>query len=162
MKNIPKLERIKKHLSSHGPVAFLDNLISVYEVVDFLCEFHKFEEAIITSYSISEEATRCFIDLLEAGKIANMTCILDYTIKKHKLDQSLFIANSAINVFLSSIHAKLILLKGNDIYISIITSANLNKVNRYECFSVFQSKFIYDKINSDLSDVKRNMIPYAI
>ena len=163
MLTLRKTEIIKQHLKSNDTSCFVDNRINLYDLLEYFCNSNTTAaDVTVTSYSLSEDAIRCFINLTELGKIKKLTCILDYTIKKYKLEQTMFLANTNADVFLGNIHAKILLIKTDDRFISIISSANLNKVNRYECFSVLYDKASYDKIIGDLNIATTHSIPYVL
>jgi hypothetical protein len=124
---------------------FLDNLepeqvyffhsgaeFSVHEVIELLVKNAGCSHLRIASFSIGETTLRVLHRMCETGLISQLSCLLDISVKRHKLGLLFFATNVGIEISLSKNHAKLVLIKSDLFNVTILTSANLQVNDKNE------------------------------
>lgn len=114
----------------------------------------------VASFSISEEAVRCFMFEQEKGNILNLRCLLDYTMRSHKVDLMLFLEVIADELKTAPNHSKLILIENTDFKIAVVGSANLTPNPRLELAIVFCNSPEFLTLNRIFSEAWKNSTPF--
>lgn len=124
-----------------------DGLWSQHELLIYLLSISGPAKVYISTYSISEIALRSFLLALDEKTITELDLILDYTMKKHKLNLVFFADNLNANVNLLPNHSKLILIENDKWKISCVGSANMSPNPRKEAGAIFtdESTFYHFK-----------------
>lgn len=86
----------------------------------------------ISSWAIKEDPARALLFLKEAGKIKQLFDVFDYRIKTLDAKHFHLIENAFTNYKLTKNHAKVIVIIGQNLSISIVSSANLSNNPRIE------------------------------
>lgn len=106
----------------------------------------------ISSFTISEEFIRKLHKLKLTGQIKSLKLLIDLRSSKKTLHLSYFLSQVADEVYLANNHSKLMLIKSSDYSISIITSQNQTRGNRYEAGIISTQKSIYDFYFNSIND----------
>lgn len=134
---------------------------SLHDLLHRLLSFTGPADVAIASFSISEEAIRCFFSEIESGKIKTLRCLLDYTMRSHKIDLMMFLEIVATDVRTSPNHSKIILIENDTWKVAVIGSANFTPNPRLEIACVFTTLKEFDSIKSKFLDVWNKAIPYS-
>jgi phosphatidylserine/phosphatidylglycerophosphate/cardiolipin synthase-like enzyme len=89
-------------------------------------------ELYITTYALREFAVRQMVLAIEKGLIKNVHMLLDYRAQRRTPDVYQFAQNNFTNIKLTSVHAKVCVLKAVDKCITITGSANWTQNPRIE------------------------------
>lgn len=117
---------------------------SMHHVLGELLKVTGKAEVKVSSFSISETALRSFYRLTEQGAISGLQCLLDISVKRHKLGLLFFANNTGIEVSLVKNHAKLILIKNTSWSVVIVGSANLQENDKNETGVICTRADIYE------------------
>jgi len=96
----------------------------------------------LTSWSVKEQAVRSLLDLCDRGMITELHCLFDERtqIQCPRAYQLAF--SQVANIRLTKIHAKVAVIQNKDWGISIVTSANLTRNPRIECYVILTHAII--------------------
>ncbi|MFA6832913.1 MAG: hypothetical protein WCR36_11720 [Bacteroidaceae bacterium] len=84
----------------------------------------------IATFSIAEESVRSFY--LAKENFLSFRLLLDYTVKKNKIDQLLFAQSVTDYIRIMPVHAKILLFENEKINLCLVGSQNQNNVIRLE------------------------------
>lgn len=118
---------------------------AVHEVLPFLySEIGAFHLSLAT-FNISEDALRPIFFMKDRNEFLSTRFLFDNNVKRHKLDMLLFANNIADQVRTSHSHMKVMLCHNDDVSLSIVGSANMNRNLRHEAgfFSTDKDIFQY-------------------
>lgn len=90
-------------------------------------------DVIVTTYSTSEEFLSGFYNLRKKGLVRHATMVADLKASKKTVKLNTLMGQSFDNVFLSSNHSKIVLVKGDNAVISVVSSQNNTYGGRAEC-----------------------------
>jgi hypothetical protein len=85
----------------------------------------------ITTWSINENVVQTLVGCKNEGLIKNIHFLFDYRVKKYR-PAAWFLASQQFNCVLTSCHAKVTVIVGEKMSITIVGSANYNRNNRIE------------------------------
>lgn len=124
---------------------------SVHELIEQLVKNTGRSQLKIASFSIGETTLRVLHRMCEDGLISHLSCLLDISVKRHKLGLLFFASNVGIEISMSKNHAKLVLIQSDSLLITILTSANLqvNDKNEVGVISTQRSYFDYYSVVFD-------------
>lgn len=90
-----------------------------------------------TTWTISEDAMRAMVDMIQKGLITELNAVLDYRIERRKPEAFQLAANIITNIKLTKCHAKVLILTNADWQVSVMGSANFSKNPRLEAGVIF-------------------------
>ena len=124
---------------------YSEGKFNMHELIDHVL-LHYNAPAIITlsSFSITEEAVRMFLNRRNEGLIHEISCIFDTNVKHHKLRMLFFGLQAVDHVYLAENHSKLVLFQFAGHVVTIVGSANLNINHKIESGIVTSDAGIYD------------------
>lgn len=134
---------------------------AVHEVLPSLLSTTGSATVRIATFSVSEDSLRPLFFLCEEGRIERLTLLLDYTVKRHKLDMLLFAQNITPNIRIDACHAKLLLVENESYRFGICGSANLNQNHRWEAGVWFTSGNLYDYFSQQYEAAYAEALPYT-
>lgn len=134
---------------------------SLHDLLHRLLSFTGSADVSIASFSISEEAVRTFASEIESGKIKTLRCLLDYTMRSHKVDLMLFLEMVATEVYTTPNHAKIIIIENDAWNVAVIGSANFTPNPRLEVACVFTTTKEFNSIKSTFNEGWNKAIPYS-
>ena len=106
----------------------------------------------ISSFTISEEFIRKLYKLKLSGQIKSLKLLIDIRSSKKTLHLSYFLSKVADEVFLANNHSKLMLIKTEQYSVSIITSQNQTRGNRYEAGIISTENSIFDFYSNAIAE----------
>ncbi|HIY88261.1 MAG TPA: hypothetical protein H9824_06115 [Candidatus Bacteroides pullicola] len=133
---------------------------AIHEVLPSLLSAMGVADVRIATFSVSEDSLRPLFFLRDEGQINRLTLLLDYTVKRHKLDLLLFAAGFTPDIRIDACHAKVLLVE-NDVHrFGIVGSANLNQNHRWEAGVWFTSGPMYDHFSKQFNAAYADALPY--
>ena len=134
---------------------------SLHDLLPLLLDITGPAKISIASFSLSEEAVRGLLLLQEAGKILNLRCLFDYTMRSHKVYLMLFLEMVADDLRTTPNHAKIMLIDNDDWQVAVMGSANLTPNPRLELTAVFANRPEFDHIKETFESAWTDAIPYS-
>ncbi len=101
-------------------------------------------DVFISSFTVAEEFIRKLYKLKQENKIRSLNLLIDLRSAKKTLHLSNFLMNVCDDVFLANNHSKIILVKSANYFVSIVTSQNQTRGNRFEAGMICTDKAVYD------------------
>lgn len=143
-----------KPLSSTPLQAWMDNRLQLFDVIEFvLNEIGGNADVCVTTFSTSEEFLRKIFRFKQQGLIKSATLIADLKAARKTINLFNFIRNTFDFVYLSENHSKVILIANDKWKVSICTSQNQTRGNRYESGIIVTYSLIYDTFYSVISNL---------
>lgn len=96
----------------------------------------------ITSWTISEIAVRTLIQLIDSGQIEEIHCLFDERIKVNCPQAYQLVSKEVVDMKLTKIHAKSIVVLNDDWGVSVTTSANFTRNPRIEKYVICSDRAI--------------------
>ncbi len=113
---------------------------SMHEFLLFLIKkFTGTAELWVTTWSINENVVQTLVAARNEGFIKQIHFLFDYRVKKYR-PAAWFLANANFNCLLTSCHAKVTVIRGEKMDITIVGSANYNRNNRIEAMILIPGK----------------------
>jgi hypothetical protein len=139
---------------------FSDGSWSLYQLLSHVLIFTGKANVKISSFSISENAVRSFINDKEKGLIHDMVLLFDISIPKRKFDLMLFAHNAFLVVRLAPNHSKVIVISGDLHNAVIISSQNLTPNPRLEAGCIFTCNEHFEYYNNMFDTYFSKAIPF--
>lgn len=130
----------------------------LYHVVEDLLQQTGKADVFISSFTISEEFIRKLNRLTEKNLINNLTLLIDNRSARKTLHLSWFLSKVANQVYLANNHSKIILIKNENFNISVVTSQNQTRGNRFEAGMITTDPEIYKFYQSEIDNELKNCI----
>lgn len=151
-KNPEKLNRLIKKIGNNKSIHYVsDGDWSMHDLVMQLLKSYNPAEIFITTYALRELPVRQLIMAQHDGLISSIKMLLDCRAKVRTPEVFQLASANLNSIFLTSIHAKVTVLKSEAASITIIGSANWTSNPRIECGIVCNdervSNFHIDWIN---------------
>ena len=158
-KQIDKVSKILRPLSEAPIQAYYDNTLQLIDVLEWTLMQVGRAKVWQTSFSMSIEFLSRLAQLKRHGKvdITEHVLILDErtTLKTRKLWT--FMSNVIPPVFMGRTHAKFALVEGeNGMKVTILTSQNLTRGNRYESAVILCDDNVFDTLKRQMQEVINN------
>lgn len=151
-------KQLKKLACNQTQAFFSKGDWQLYHLVEWILQQSGECSLFISSFSVSDEFLRQLNRLQKANLISNCAVLLDYRTARKALRLSLFTANIADEVLLGNNHSKIILAKNEDWLISVVTSQNQTRGNRYEAGMISTDAEIYNKLWEEIASIKPDCI----
>jgi hypothetical protein len=129
---------------------FSDGKWSLFHLLSLCLGYTGPADVRISSFSLSENAVRSFLNDKDRGLIKSLSLLFDISIPHRKIDLMLFAREVFSEIRLCPNHSKIILIDGK-LKVCIISSHNLTPNPRLEAGVIFTTKEHY-KFYSDLFD----------
>ena len=161
MKHSEIIYSVLSPLADKPQQAYMSNLLQVADILQWILNQTGPASVKMASFSISEEFLRRLFFIEKSGLIKDIDIILDFKATNKTLILWPFIAQTVRSCYLASSHAK-ILLVGNDRWkVSVVTSQNLTRGNRYESGCISTSPEIFDSLTEQINNViTRQSVPF--
>lgn len=115
----------------------------------------------ISSFTISEEFIRKLYKLKQEGIIKSLKLLIDLRSAKKAVNLSYFLSKVADEIYLANNHSKIMLIKTEQYHVSIVTSQNQTRGNRYEAGMICTNKDVYDFYQNQIDEQMPKFINYA-
>ncbi|MFK5856590.1 MAG: hypothetical protein QM503_10695 [Bacteroidota bacterium] len=130
----------------------------LYHIVEQLLQQSGKADLFISSFTISEEFIRKLQKLTDQNKITQLNLLIDSRSAKKTLHLSWFLSSVANEVYLANNHSKIILISNEQFKISVVTSQNQTRGNRYEAGMISVSPDIYNYYKTKLDIELKNCL----
>ncbi|MGN0236751.1 MAG: hypothetical protein ACI4AK_01485 [Lepagella sp.] len=161
MKHSELITSILCPLADKPQQAYMSNLLQVADILQWILDQTGKASVKMASFSISEEFLRRLFMIKKSGLITDIDIVLDFKATNKTLILWPFIAQTVQNCYLSSSHAKIILVANDQWKISVILSQNLTRGNRFESGFITTTPEIYDTLREQFENVINNQsIPF--
>jgi len=133
---------------------------SLYQLLSHCLAYSGKAKIKISSFSLSENAIRSFINDRDNGLIEDMVMLFDISIPKRKFDMMLFAHEVISEVRLAPNHSKVVLISGDIMDIAIISSHNLTPNPRIEAGCIFTLPEIFAYYNDMFDQFFNKALPF--
>lgn len=117
----------------------------MHQLLEYILEFTGPAKVLLTAFSLSEEPVRKLLLLKDAGQITELRCLFNDQLKRFKTDILIFSSNVADEIRTVPVHAKIMLIQGK-FNVMVISSANLNRNDRYEAGVISSDQAAFEKM----------------
>ena len=133
---------------------WFDNRLQLHHVLEHcLVDIGGAADVVITTFSISEEFIRKMFVLKKRNLIRKATLVADRKAMRKLLNLLHFVNNTFDEVYLCDTHAKVLLLTTATHQVSITTSQNQTRGNRYEAGIISTDPSIYAYYTETISHI---------
>lgn len=137
--------------------AYLSNALQVADILDWVLKQLGKCEVWQTSFSISEEFIRRLYFIEKSGLVTKFNLVLDHKATNKTLKLWAFITQVIDTTYLADNHSKVLLVRSEQgEMVSIITSQNLTRGNRYESAVITTDKDIFNTLHAQIQDLITN------
>lgn len=139
--------------------AYISDSLQIFDILDWVLHQTGPAEVRQTTFSISEEHLRRIARLRELGIIRSLSLVLDHKATNKTLNLWSFIANASDRSFLANNHSKVLLVRSASMKVSVVTSQNLTRGNRFEASFISSDPEIFDRLSDDFDSIISTAIP---
>jgi len=133
---------------------------AIHDVLPILTKRYGKLDVSIVTFSISEDSLRTLFLQMDAGNIGTLTMLLDFSVRKNKLEMLLFAHGFSLDIFLNDVHAKIFLVSNEFFRFGIVGSANLNVNRRIESGFYFTGTEFFDFFKNELDEYIQQSVKY--
>ena len=134
---------------------YLSQNIQIYHVIDSILHQIGPAELINTTFSVSEEFCRAIYRLKKEGLITSAIEVADFKAAAKTVRVNGFMASVFDEAYLAEIHAKVVLLRNDRYAVSVVTSQNQTRGNRFECGIITTDASAYAFLETAVRDIIR-------
>lgn len=157
MKRTAQISDFLRPLDKATSQAYLTNALQLADIIEWILQQVGKAEIWQTSFSISEEFLRRLFFIEKSGKVSEFNLVLDHKATNKTLKLWAFITQVIGKIYLADNHSKILLVEGEDgRHVSVITSQNLTRGNRYESAFISTDEAIFRNLHSQVTDLIRN------
>ena len=139
-----------KPLDSKESQVLLTNALQVADILDWILHQVGPSDIFQTTFSVSEEFLRRLFHLRKDGLVKSASLLIDHKASNKTVKLWLFISAVYERVFMADNHSKILLVQArNGKRVSVITSQNLTRGNRFESTFITTEQEVF-------SDLKKN------
>lgn len=110
-------------------------------------------DVFVSSYSTSEAFLNGFLHLKEKELVKSSVLLLDHRAARKTIKLERLMASAFDNVFLGQNHSKLLLLRGDDLFVSVITSQNQTYGSRAESTIITTDRDVFRVLTEQFFEV---------
>lgn len=137
--------------------AFISNELQLADIIEWVVPQIGRCELLQSSFSVSEEFLRRLYFMKARRLITDIKLVLDHKATNMTLKLWVFISELVRDTFLADNHSKVLLFKAESgLNVSVVTSQNLTRGNRFESTLVSTAPHIFASLQDSLLDVIRN------
>lgn len=160
MSRLP-IDDILSPLGEYGTQALIGDSVQVADLLLWILRQTGPASVRISSFSVAEEFLRRIFFMQRDGLITGLDIILDFKATHKTLILWPFIEQVVQRCHLASNHSKVILVSNREWHVSVVTSQNLTRGNRYEASCISTERRIFDTLSSKFNDiVKSHSVPF--
>ena len=161
MKRSSDITDILQPLADTPHQAYLNDILQVADVLQWILDQTGPAEVRISSFSISEEFLRRIFFIGKKGLLRNLDIVLDHKATNKTLILWPFIAQTVRNCYLSNNHSKMLLVSNELWNVAMVTSQNLTRGNRFESGFITTDPGIYSAMKEQFDYVTtRQSVPF--
>lgn len=163
MKRSQNINDILRPLTEARSQAYLNDILQVADVLEWIMNQTGKANVAISSFSISEEFLRRIFHMKNSGggKLLSLSILLDHKATNKTLMLWPFIEQTVQDCYLSTNHSKMILVWNDCWKVAVVTSQNLTRGNRYECSFITCDPDIFGNLKESYDYVvKYKSVPF--
>ena len=152
-----------KPLSQTTTQAYLTNKLQVADVLEWILGQVGVSDVWMTTFSISEEfLRRLYFMRKKSGRISSITVLLDRKATQKTINLWQFIKEVVQDAYIADNHSKILLVKSNaGDNVSVVTSQNLTRGNRYESAIISTDADVFDTLMMQMRElITYHSIPF--
>ena len=138
----------------------LSDRIQLADVLRWILEQTGCADVAITSFSISEEFLRRLVYLKREGLVKSLNIVLDHKATNKTMMLWPMIRQVVEKCYLAENHSKILLVGGKSMKVTVITSQNLTRGNRYESIYITTDSGIYDYMSGRVAELITKSVPF--
>lgn len=142
-------------LSGSDIQCYLDNGVQIYHIIEAIVQQIGRCVLINATFSVAEEFCRAIYRLKRSGLISYAVEIADIKATLKTVRVNAFMRAVFDEVYLSSNHAKFVLLANDRYQVAVVTSQNQTRGNRYEVGVISTSPIVYEYLYRQASTLMR-------
>lgn len=146
MKRRQSVSSVLRPLCEARSQVYMDKVLQVVDILDWALYQVGMAEVWLTSFSISEEFLRRLFFLRQRRDVSKIHLLLDFKATHKTLTLLPFMRNAVDNVYLSDNHSKIMLIRGGSSNVSLVSSQNLTRGNRFESGFISSDDAIFDTL----------------
>ena len=139
--------------------AYFSNTTQLADVIASILEHIGPAEIVISTFSTSEEFLRRIFRYKRDGKITSATLFCDLKAARKTVHLYKFITELFDAVYLAENHSKVLLLSNKKYKISVVTSQNQTRGDRFECGVVSSSAELFDVLAKGFACMQEKSLP---
>lgn len=144
-----------KSLDDHNVQPYLSQSIQIYHVIENILNQIGPAELVNTTFSVTEEFCRAIYRLRREGLITKAVEVADIKAAAKTVRIKGFVSSVFDQAYLAEIHAKVVLLRNDRYSVSVVTSQNQTRGNRYECGIITTDASTYKFLESAVQNIIR-------
>lgn len=135
--------------------SYLTDTLQVADIIEWVLGQAGRSEIWQTTFSISEEFLRRLYFIEKSGRVERIHLVLDFKATQKTLRLWSFITQVIENTYLADNHSKVVLIRGEKLSVSIITSQNLTRGNRHESAVVTTDEGVFTTLHQEVAEIIR-------
>ena len=139
--------------------AYFSNTVQLADVIASILEHIGASEIVISTFSTSEEFLRRIWRLRKEGLITSASLFCDLKAARKTVHLYKFITELFDAVYLAENHSKVLLLSNKKYKISVVTSQNQTRGDRFECGVVSSSAELFDVLAKGFACMQEKSLP---
>lgn len=139
--------------------AYFNNRTQLAQVIEWVSSQIGEAHVVISTFSTSEEFIRRLWRMKQSGKIKSCTMYCDLRAARKTLSLYSFMQNVFDKVALCQNHSKVVLLSNDSHRVSIVTSQNQTRGDRFECGIITTDSDIFDNLSRGFDALDLNSLP---
>lgn len=151
------INSLVKPLKECDSQVILTNQLQVADILDWILSQSGKADIFQSTFSVSEEFLRRLYFIRKDDKIGRATLIVDHKASNKTIKLWRFISNVYDKTFMADNHSKILLVKAvSGMKVSVVTSQNLTRGNRFESTLITTSDKIFDSLLKDFNFIADN------
>lgn len=147
--NTPRI----RPLDQHPLQAILTNQLQVADILETVLEYTGPAEIWQSTFSVSEEFLRRMYFIRKKKNILAAHLLFDHKAAAKTLKLWPFIERTYDTAFMTDNHSKVLLVKAKKKEVTVITSQNLTRGNRYESTVITTAHEIFTDMMSEINEI---------
>lgn len=161
MKRSSNISDILLPLADTPYQAYLNDILQVADVLQWILDQIGPADIRISSFSISEEFLRRIYFIEKKGLVRSLDIVLDHKATNKTLILWPFIAQTVRNCYLSNNHSKMLLVSNEQWNVVMVTSQNLTRGNRFESGFITTDPEIFRSLQTQFDYITtRQSVPF--
>ncbi len=161
MRRTAKISDILKPLADMPHQAYLNDVMQVADVMQWILDQTGPADIRISSFSISEEFLRRVYFIGKKSLIKSLEIVLDHKATNKTMILWPFISRVVQKCYLSTNHSKVLLVSNVNWKVAMVTSQNLTRGNRFESGFISTDPKIFDALHEQMQYIiTRQSVPF--
>lgn len=145
-----------KPLASCSSQVCLTNRLQVADILDWILRQTGPADIFQTTFSVSEEFLRRLYNFRKDGLVESASMLIDHKASNKTVKLWIFISRVYEQTFMCDNHSKILLVHArNGKRVSVITSQNLTRGNRFESTFITTDRDIFDNLKRDFDYISQ-------